>query len=286
MELDPHQLIEGVAHRLLRASAPRRRSCTCGARWPSPRSGSRQALNDAYAKGYVGKNILGTDFSVDITLHVGRRRLHRRRGDRAHREPRGRAGHAPAEAAVLPGRQGPVHAADDREQRRDAVERPVDREQRRRRVTRARAPTSTGMRMFAVSGHVNRPGVFEVAQRRHHVPRAVRGARVLRRHPRRPRAQGVHPRRRVGAVVLRRAPRPAARQADGRQGRLDARARAPSSSWTRPPTWCKAVLARRAVLRPGDLRQVHAVPRGHHVARADPATASSTATAAPTTSTC
>ena len=24
------------------------------------------------------------------------------------------------------------------------------------------APTSTGMRMFAVSGHVNRPGVFEV----------------------------------------------------------------------------------------------------------------------------
>ena len=46
---------------------------------------------------------------------------------------------------------------------------------------------------------------------------------LRRRHPRRPRAQGVHPRRRVGAVVLRGAPRPAAREGHGRQGRLDAR---------------------------------------------------------------
>ena len=30
-----------------------------------------KALNDAYAAGYIGKNILGTDFSVDIVLHWG-----------------------------------------------------------------------------------------------------------------------------------------------------------------------------------------------------------------------
>ena len=29
------------------------------------------ALNEAYAAGYIGKNILGTDFSVDIVLHWG-----------------------------------------------------------------------------------------------------------------------------------------------------------------------------------------------------------------------
>ena len=28
-------------------------------------------MNDAYAAGYIGKNILGTDFSVDIVLHWG-----------------------------------------------------------------------------------------------------------------------------------------------------------------------------------------------------------------------
>ena len=30
-----------------------------------------QALNEAYAAGYVGRNILGTDFSVDVVLHWG-----------------------------------------------------------------------------------------------------------------------------------------------------------------------------------------------------------------------
>ena len=71
MERDPHQLIEGMPHRLLRGRCragvplrPRRD----GAR---PRSASPQALNEAYAAGYVGKNILGTDFSVDIVLHWG-----------------------------------------------------------------------------------------------------------------------------------------------------------------------------------------------------------------------
>ena len=69
---------------------------------------------------------------------------------------------------------------------------------------------------------------------------AVRGARVLRRHPRRPQRQGVHPRRRVGACgsstststcrsTSRRSTRPV---------RCSARAR--SSSWTTPPTWSQA----------------------------------------------
>ena len=57
---------------------------------------------------------------------LGRRRLHRRRGDRPHREPRGQPRHAAPQAAVLPGRQGPLPAAHDRQQRRDAVQPAVD----------------------------------------------------------------------------------------------------------------------------------------------------------------
>ena len=57
--------------------------------------------------------------------------------------------------------------------------------QRRRRLQgRSGRPTSTGMRMFAVSGHVNRPGRVRGPPGRHHLPPPVRGARVLRRHPR------------------------------------------------------------------------------------------------------
>ena len=29
------------------------------------------ALNEAYAAGYIGKNILGSNFSIDIVLHWG-----------------------------------------------------------------------------------------------------------------------------------------------------------------------------------------------------------------------
>jgi NADH-quinone oxidoreductase subunit F len=109
-------------------------------------------------------------------------------------------------------------------------------------------PTSTGTRMFAVSGHVNRPGVFEV-------PNGVTtfrdlfGTRVLRRHPRRPRSRPSSP---VGhrPVVLRGAPRPAPRQAHGRQGRLDARLRR-HRRHGRHHRHGEGLLAGGALLRPG-----------------------------------
>ena len=122
--------------------------------------------------GYVGKNILGTGLLRRHRPALGRRRLHRRRGDRAHREPRGQPGHAPAQAAVLPGGQGPLPAAHDRQQRRDAVEPPVDHRATAATRSRRSAPSkSTGTRMFAVSGHVNRPGRLRGRVRRHDLPR-------------------------------------------------------------------------------------------------------------------
>ncbi len=90
------------------------------------------------------------------------------------------------------------------------------------------AESSKGTRMFAVSGHVRKPGVYEVEFGVTTFRDLIYAPGVLRGHPRRPRAQGVHPRRRVRAVALPRAPRPAARGRSRRQGRLDARLRAPS----------------------------------------------------------
>ena len=133
MERDPHQLIEGC---LIACYAAGLSQCFLYIRGEMALAQERvaTALNEAYAAGYVGTNILGTDFSVDIVLHVGRRRLRGRRGDGAHREPRGQPRHAPAEAAVLPGGHRPVRPADDRQQRRDARQPAVAAAQRRRRV--------------------------------------------------------------------------------------------------------------------------------------------------------
>ena len=153
----------------------------------------------------------------------------------------GNRGHAPPQAAVLPGRQGPLPAAHDRQQRRDAVQPAVDRRATAARRSPRSAPRpSTGTRMFAVSGHVKQPGVYEVEFGVTTFRDLIYAPVLRRRHPRRPRAQGVHPRRRVGAAGSTRSTS-TCRSRPARSARpARCSARAPSSSWTRPPTWCKA----------------------------------------------
>ncbi|MEN9823926.1 MAG: NADH-quinone oxidoreductase subunit NuoF, partial [Actinomycetota bacterium] len=70
MERDPHQLIEGC---LIAAYAAGLAQVFLYIRGEMPLAHERvgAALNEAYAAGYVGRNILGTSFSVDIVLHWG-----------------------------------------------------------------------------------------------------------------------------------------------------------------------------------------------------------------------
>src|SRR3546814_4357572 len=70
MERDPHQLIEGV---LIASYAIGAAQAFLYVRGEMALAQERiaQALNDAYAAGYIGKNILGSDFSVDVVLHWG-----------------------------------------------------------------------------------------------------------------------------------------------------------------------------------------------------------------------
>ncbi|MBX9790379.1 MAG: NADH-quinone oxidoreductase subunit NuoF [Pirellulales bacterium] len=70
MELDPHQVIEGV---ILSCYATRAATAYIYLRYEYPLSYERLqlAIDECYASGYLGKNILGTDFSLDIYLHRG-----------------------------------------------------------------------------------------------------------------------------------------------------------------------------------------------------------------------
>lgn len=70
MERDPHLCIEGM---MIAAWA-------LGANWSAiyirgeysyPVARIRKAVEEAYAKGYLGKNIFGTDFNLDIVVHRG-----------------------------------------------------------------------------------------------------------------------------------------------------------------------------------------------------------------------
>ena len=91
-----------------------------------------------------------------------------------------------------------------------------------------------------------------------------------RRHPQRQPAQGVHPRRGVGAVVRARPARHGPRPGRGGQGRLHARVGL-GHRHGRHHLHGAGRVADHPLLPPGVVRPVHALPGGRRVARQDPA---------------
>jgi NADH-quinone oxidoreductase subunit F len=70
MELDPHQVLEGI---ILSSYATRATTAYIYLRYEYPLCLERmqQAIDEAYAAGYLGKNIRGKEFSLDVYLHRG-----------------------------------------------------------------------------------------------------------------------------------------------------------------------------------------------------------------------
>jgi len=161
MECDPHQLIEGC---LIACYAAGLSQCFLYIRGEMAVAHERvgRALNEAYAAGYIGKNILGTKFSVDIALHWGAgayvvgeetaliESLEGKRG-----EPRLKPPYFPA-AIGLYGQPTIVNNVETLANLPWLLCNGVE------AYTAIGTPTSPGTRMVAVSGHVKRPGVFEI----------------------------------------------------------------------------------------------------------------------------
>lgn len=70
MEDDPHQVIEGA---IISCFATRATTAYLYLRYEYPLAYQRlqQAIDECYEAGYLGKNILGTEFSLDLYLHRG-----------------------------------------------------------------------------------------------------------------------------------------------------------------------------------------------------------------------
>jgi NADH-quinone oxidoreductase subunit F len=161
MERDPHQLIEGV---LIACYAVGLSQAFLYVRGEMALAQERiaAALNEAYAAGYLGRNVLGTDFSVDVVLHWGAGAyivgeetalIESLEGNRG--MPRLKPPYFPA-AIGLYGQPTIVNNVETLSNlpwimvNGGAAFGAIGNE------------TARGMRLFAVSGHVARPGVFEV----------------------------------------------------------------------------------------------------------------------------
>ncbi len=163
MERDPHQLIEGC---LIACYALGLSQCFLYVRGEMALAQERiaGALNDAYEAGLVGANVLGSDFSVDIVLHWGAGAyivgeetalIESLEGNRG--MPRLKPPYFPA-AIGLYGQPTIVNNVETLSNLAWIMENGAD------AYKGYGSKASPGTRLFAVSGHVVRPGVYEVEQ--------------------------------------------------------------------------------------------------------------------------
>ena len=163
MERDPHQLIEGC---LIAAYAIGVAQVFLYVRGEMAHAQERiaAALNEAYAAGLVGKNILGTDFSVDIVLHWGAGAYIVGEETALIESLEGNRGMPRLKPPFFPAAKGLYMAPTIVNNVETLANLPwlvahgVD------EYRSVGTEASPGTRLIALSGHVNTPGVFEVPQ--------------------------------------------------------------------------------------------------------------------------
>jgi NADH-quinone oxidoreductase subunit F len=161
MERDPHQLIEGC---LIACYAAGLSQCFLYIRGEMALAQERVAvaLNEAYAAGYIGKGVCGSSFDVDIVLHWGAGAyvvgeetalIESLEGNRG--MPRLKPPYFPA-AIGLYGQPTIVNNVET------LANLPWIMNNGAAEYVKIGTETSPGTRMVAVSGHVKRPGVYEI----------------------------------------------------------------------------------------------------------------------------
>src|SRR3546814_12420343 len=121
-----------------------------------------QALNDAYAAGYIGKNILGSDFSVDVVLHWGAGAYIVGEETALIESLEGNRGMPRLKPPFFPAAKGLYLQPTVVNNVETLANLPWIMNQGGAAFADLGAETSRGTRMFAVSGPVRNPGVYEV----------------------------------------------------------------------------------------------------------------------------
>ncbi|HPB46116.1 MAG: NADH-quinone oxidoreductase subunit NuoF [Microthrixaceae bacterium] len=163
MERDPHQLIEGC---LIAAYAIGAAQVFLYVRGEMAHAQERvaAALNEAYAAGLVGKNIMGTDFSVDIVLHWGAGAYIVGEETALIESLEGNRGMPRLKPPYFPAAKGLYMKPTIVNNVETLSNLPWLMNHGAEVYKQTGSESSPGTRLVAVSGHVNNPGVWEVPQ--------------------------------------------------------------------------------------------------------------------------
>ncbi|MDH3301420.1 MAG: NADH-quinone oxidoreductase subunit NuoF [Acidimicrobiia bacterium] len=163
MERDPHQLIEGS---LITCFALGLNTCFLYVRGEMALAQERiaQALNDAYEAGYVGRNIMGTDVSIDVVLTWGAGAYIVGEETALIESLEGNRGMPRLKPPFFPAAKGlymKPTIVNNVETLANVPWIVINGAEAYKQFGSERSP---GTRMLAISGHVKRPGVYEVEQ--------------------------------------------------------------------------------------------------------------------------
>jgi NADH-quinone oxidoreductase subunit F len=163
MERDPHQLIEGC---LIAAYAIGVAQVFLYVRGEMAHAQERiaAALNEAYAAGLVGRNIMGSDFSVDIVLHWGAGAYIVGEETALIESLEGNRGMPRLKPPYFPAAKGLYMAPTVVNNVETLSNLPWLMTHSVEEFRSVGTESSPGTRLIALSGHVNNPGVFEVPQ--------------------------------------------------------------------------------------------------------------------------
>ncbi|HVX18318.1 MAG TPA: NADH-quinone oxidoreductase subunit NuoF [Acidimicrobiales bacterium] len=161
MERDPHQLIEGILIACY-AIGCSQAFLYCRGEMAFAHERLGEALNEAYAAGYVGKNILGTDFSIDIALHWGAGAYIVGEETALIESLEGNRGMPRLKPPFFPAAKGVYMQPTVVNNVETLANLNWIMVNGGKAFAEYGAEASRGTRMFAVSGHVKRPGVYEV----------------------------------------------------------------------------------------------------------------------------
>jgi len=163
MERDPHQLIEGC---LITCFALGLNTCFLYVRGEMALAQERiaEAVNDAYEAGYVGKNMFGTDVSIDVVLTWGAGAYIVGEETALIESLEGNRGMPRLKPPFFPAAKGlymKPTIVNNVETLSNVPWIILNGSEAYKKFGSERSP---GTRMLAISGHVKRPGVYEVEQ--------------------------------------------------------------------------------------------------------------------------
>ena len=161
MERDPHQVIEGV---LISAFAIGAGQAFIYVRGEMALAQERiaAALNEAYAAGYIGRNIMGSDFSIDVVMAWGAGAYIVGDETALIESLEGNRGMPRLKPPFFPAAKGLYMQPTIVNNIETMSNMPWIVNNGGEAYAALGAEASRGTRLFAVSGHVKNPGVFEV----------------------------------------------------------------------------------------------------------------------------